>query len=109
MFIYGGTYPGGLFIEDLKGTASKWITIKNAPDQTVIFEGGSNAIHFVEPEYLHFSGLIFQYQTGNGVNLDDGGTYDTPAHDIIFENCTFRDMSASGNNDLLKLSGLDYF
>ncbi|MBK6610409.1 MAG: right-handed parallel beta-helix repeat-containing protein [Sphingobacteriales bacterium] len=109
LLIYGGTYPGGLFIENLKGTASKWITIKNAPDQTVIFEGGSNAIHFVEPEYLHFSGLIFQYQTGNGVNLDDGGTYDTPAHDIIFENCTFRDMSASGNNDLLKLSGLDYF
>lgn len=109
LLMHGGTYSGGLFISNLKGTASQWITIKNVSGETVIIEGGSNAIHFVEPEYLHLIGLIFQHQTGNGLNTDDGGTYDTPAQHIIFENCIFRDMSASGNNDLLKLSGLDYF
>ncbi|MBC7776797.1 MAG: DUF5123 domain-containing protein, partial [Phycisphaerae bacterium] len=107
--IHGGSYAGGLHIENLKGMPGQWITIRNAPGETVIFEGGGNAIQFVEPAYLHIIGLIFQHQTGNGVNTDDGGTYDTPAHHVVFENCVFRDMSASGNNDLLKLSGLDSF
>ncbi|HAD11260.1 MAG TPA: hypothetical protein DCF33_02360, partial [Saprospirales bacterium] len=109
LLLHAGTYPGGLFLENLKGLPGQWITIKNAPGATVIFNGGSNAIHFVEPAYLHLSGLIFQQATGNGVNMDDGGTYDTPAHHVIFEQCTFRDMLATGNNDLLKLSGLDSF
>lgn len=109
LLLHSGVYPGGLSISNLKGTPDQWITIKNAPGATVIFEGGGNAIQFIEPAYLHLSGLIFQHQTGNGVNTDDGGTYDTPAHHVIFEQCTFRDMSATGNNDLLKLSGLDSF
>ncbi|MFN0175389.1 MAG: T9SS type A sorting domain-containing protein [Saprospiraceae bacterium] len=109
IIMHGGSYAGGLTITNLKGNANQWITIRNAPGETVIFEGGGNAIQFVEPEYLHIIGLVFQHQTGNGVNTDDGGTYDTPAHHVVFENCVFRDMSANGNNDLLKLSGLDYF
>ena len=107
--IHAGSYAGGLYFADLKGSAGQWITIRNAAGQTVIFEGGNNAIQLTDPAYLHFRGLIFQHQTGNGFNTDDGGSYDTPAHHILFEDCTFRDMSASGNNDLLKLSGLDYF
>ncbi|MDO8367531.1 MAG: T9SS type A sorting domain-containing protein [Saprospiraceae bacterium] len=109
ILIHGGTYAGGLSITNLKGTAGQWITIQNGPGGPVIFEGGGNAIQFVEPAYLHIIGLIFQHQTGNGVNTDDGGTYATPAHHVVFENCVFRDMSANGNNDLLKLSGLDFF
>ncbi len=109
LLMHAGIYPGGLAITNLKGTANQWITIKNKTGETVILEGGNNAIQLIEPAYLHILGLIFQHQLGNGVNTDDGGTYDTPAHHVIFEKCTFRDMSASGNNDLLKLSGLDYF
>jgi hypothetical protein len=109
LLMHGGTYPGGLFIANLKGTADQWITIKNAPGASVVLEGGGNAIQFTDPEYLRIAGLIFQHQTGNGVNMDDGGTYSTPAHHVVFEGCTFRDMSATGNNDLLKLSGLDHF
>jgi hypothetical protein len=109
ILIHAGTYPGGLYFENLKGTASQWITIKNAPGETVIFEGGGNAVQLTDPAYLHWRGLVFQHQTGNGFNVDDGGSYATPAHHVVFEDCTFRDMSASGNNDLLKLSGLDDF
>ncbi|MDX1911909.1 MAG: hypothetical protein SFV22_10510, partial [Saprospiraceae bacterium] len=109
LLLHAGTYPGGLSISNLKGAPDQWITIKNAPGEPVIFDGGTNAVHFIEPAYLHISGLIFQHQTGNGLNMDDGGSYDTPAHHVIFEQCTFRDMSAGGNNDLLKLSGLDHF
>lgn len=109
LLMHAGTYAGGLFINNLKGTASQWITIKNAPNETVTFEGGSNAVQLSDPAFLQIRGLVFQKQTGNGFNLDDGGSYTTPAQHIVFENCIFRDMAATGNNDLLKLSGLDHF
>jgi hypothetical protein len=107
--IHAGTYPGGLAFTNLKGLPGAWITLRAAAGETVIFEGGGNAIQFVEPAYLHVKGLTFRHQTGNGVNTDDGGTFNTPAHHVVFEDCIFRDMNASGNNDLLKLSGLDSF
>jgi hypothetical protein len=59
--------------------------------------------------YILIRGIIFQQQTGNGFNVDDGGSYSTPSHHIVFESCTFRDMQATGNNDLLKMSGVDFF
>jgi hypothetical protein len=109
LLIHEGIYPGGQFIYDLQGTAADWIYIQNAPGEIVIFQGSTEALHFINPAYVMISGLIFEQQTGNGVNCDDGGDYSTPAHHLIFEDCTFRDMNATGNNDLLKLSGVDSF
>lgn len=109
IIIHQGTYGGGIFINELQGAPGEKIVITTAPGAEVIFEGGTNAWQFTDAAYLHIQGLIFQHQTGNGLNFDDGGSYETPAHHVIFENCVFRDMDASGNNDLLKLSGLDDF
>ncbi len=107
--IHEGVYPGGLYFENLQGEPGAWITIESAPGASVIFEGGNNAWQCTDAAYLILRGIIFQHQTGNGLNFDDGGTYETPAHHIRFENCTFSDINATGNNDLLKLSGLDSF
>ena len=109
LLLYDGTHTGGQYIFELQGIAEAWIYIQNAEGEAPIIEGGGTAIQFVDPAYLHISGLTFQHQNLNGVNTDDGGDYTTPAHHIVFKNCTFRDMSANGNNDLLKLSGLDFF
>jgi hypothetical protein len=109
ILIHGGTYPGGIYVENLQGTADAWIYIRAAEGDTVIFRGGTNAWQFTDAAYVHIYGIIFREQTGNGVNFDDGGTYDSPAHHVIFETCEFRDINASGNNDLLKLSGVDSF
>lgn len=109
LMLHEGVYNGGMYIQNLQGKPDQWITIMNAFGDRVIIEGGNNAIQMVDPTYVHIYGIIFQKQTGNGFNLDDGSTYITPAHHIIFEKCTFRDISATGNNDLLKLSGLDHF
>jgi hypothetical protein len=59
--------------------------------------------------FVQIKGFIFQQQTGNGFNIDDGGSYTTPSHHIIFDSCTFRNIKATGNNDLLKMSGVDFF
>ena len=109
ILFHEGMHQGGQFVANLQGAADQWIYVKNAPNETAVLVGGNNAIQLSDPSYLHFSGLVFQQQTGNGFNTDDAGNYDTPAHHIIFENCTFQDMAVDGNNDLLKLSGLNEF
>lgn len=109
ILIHEGTYSGGIYVAGLQGTASAWIHIIAAPGETVTFDGGGNAWQFTDAAYLEISGIIFEHQTGNGVNFDDGGSYETPAHHILFDQCTFRDINATGNNDLLKLSGIDSF
>ncbi len=104
-----GNYPGGMYIENLQGTADNPIYIIADVLHTPVISGGTNAIQFTDARYLVIKGIIFEQQTGNGLNVDDGGTYDSPTTNLTFAQCIFRDMNASGNNDLLKLSGLDKF
>ena len=104
-----GTYSGGQIVKDLKGTEKGWITLYASVSDSVIIRGGSTSWQFGDPAYLRIEGFIFEEQTANGMNIDDGGDYTTPAHHVIFENCIFRNIKATGNNDLLKLSGLDDF
>lgn len=109
ILFHQGIYSGGSFVNNLQGTAADWIYIGVQNGDEAIIEGGNNAIQLSDPAYLHIEGLVFSGQTANGFNTDDGGTYDSPAHHIIFENCIFKNIAASGNNDLLKLSGLNNF
>lgn len=104
-----GIYSGGEILKNLKGAPEAWITIFADSSDRVIIRGGSTAWQFSDPEYIKIEGFTFEEQTANGLNIDDGGDYSTPAHHIIFKHCTFRNIKASGNNDLLKLSGLDQF
>lgn len=104
-----GIYAGGEHVSNLQGTPSAWITIMAMPAGEVVLRGGANAWQLSDAAYVRISGFVIEGQTGNGFNFDDGGTIETPAHDIILERCTFRALQATGNNDQLKLSGLDSF
>lgn len=109
VIVADGEYNQRENISDLNGDLFHPIVIMAETRGGVTYRGGTEAWHFSDCSYLKISGFVFTGQSGNGVNFDDGGTFDTPAHHIIIEHCTFRDMNASGNNDLLKLSGLDDF
>ncbi|MBK7233637.1 MAG: T9SS type A sorting domain-containing protein [Saprospiraceae bacterium] len=109
ILIYPGSYRGSFFIENLKGTPNAWITMKGTNRDAVIFAGGSQSMQFTDAQYLFIQDLTITGQTGNGLNIDDGGTYNTPTKRLVLKNLIFRDMAASGNNDMLKLSGLDSF
>jgi hypothetical protein len=108
IFVLPGNYPGDQWISGLKGDDQKMIYILAEP-KTVSFVGSTEAWHLSDVEYLYISGFIFEGQTGNGVNIDDGGSYDTPSRGIVIENCSWYGMDATGNNDALKMSGVDYF
>lgn len=96
-------------VTNIKGNDKNWITIKAFDRKKVVFSGGNSAIHFSDVAYLRIENIVFERQTVNGVNIDDGGDYETASHHIQFLNCTFKNIHASGNNDLLKMSGVDNF
>ncbi len=108
MFL-AGTHAGGAWVSELRGTPQNWITVMGDPSGETLIRGGSNAFQISDPAYLRISGLVFDEQTGNGVNIDDAGSFDTPATNIVIERCTWRGINATGNNDMLKMSGVDNF
>jgi len=72
-------------------TPSTYITVRNC-----IFRGGTEAIHLIDCSHLILDGLVVEQQTGNGINIDDGGDYNTPSTKVTVRNCIFRDMAATG-------------
>lgn len=104
-----GDYTGTFMISDVHGTADAWITIAGVHPATVVFNGGTESLHLSRCSYLQVENVSVTGQTGNGMNIDDGGILDVPTHHVRVKNVSFRQMAASGNNDMLKLSGLDDF
>lgn len=109
VLIHPGIYQGTFFIENISGTANAPIVIRGVHRDSVIFQGGSESMHFSECSHMTIENFTVNGQTSNGMNCDDGGTFDTPTHHMVFRYLTFSGMGASGNNDQLKLSGLDDF
>lgn len=107
ILLHSGTYTGDQSLQGLQGKPGKWIYIIAEKNGAVLFKGGTSAWKGSDIAYLHIEGVVFSGQTGNGLNVDDGGSYASPSHHIVFRHCVFRDMAATGNNDLLKLSGVD--
>jgi hypothetical protein len=110
VMVLNGVYSNGSqFLYDLTGSPDQPITIYAEDKHEVFFLGGTEAIHLVNAVHVILDGFVIQGQTGNGINIDDGGDYSTPTKFVEVRNCIFRDIVQSGNHDFLKLSGLDSF
>ncbi len=67
-------------------------------------------LHLSEVSYLVLENLELVGGTANGLNIDDGATADTPSHHVVLRDLDVHDAGSGGNNDCIKLSGLDdYF
>jgi hypothetical protein len=62
-----------------------------------------------DPAYVLIEGFTIENAAAHGMNLDDGGTVDTPAHHLVLRNLTIRSAGSGGNHDCIKLSGVDDF
>ncbi|RPI66155.1 MAG: hypothetical protein EHM43_11800, partial [Ignavibacteriae bacterium] len=109
VLIHEGEYRGTFWIENVHGTAEAPIVFRGTDRRGVRFVGGSESMHFSECSWLVIEEMTVTGQTGNGMNIDDGGTIETPTHHLTVRRVSFDSMNASGNNDFLKLSGLDDF
>ncbi|MBN1817999.1 MAG: right-handed parallel beta-helix repeat-containing protein [Sedimentisphaerales bacterium] len=105
-----GRYRGSLYTEGQAGTAENPIVITGAdPTDKPVFSGGGQALHLADCRYVTLRNLVVKGFPSNGINIDDGGSFDTPAHHIIVEDVTILETGPKGNHDALKMSGVDHF
>jgi hypothetical protein len=100
-----GVYGGGHYRANLSQVAIRSVN----PANPAIIDGGSNGIQLSDPSNVTIADLEFRNQLDNGLNIDDGGTFATPATNITLRNITVRDIVNAGNHDGIKLSGVNNF
>lgn len=100
---------GSRFLDNINGNTGNPIVIMAETKHQSIFQGGSQAIHLRNCNYIEINGFIFEMQSTNGVNIDDGADYNSPSTNITVRNCIFRNLTQAGNHDFLKMSGVDNF
>ncbi len=102
-----GRYRPGIWVENLHGTAERPIVIEGAdPTRPPLFEGGREAWHLSNCSHVTLRNVAVRGQSGNGINVDDGGTFDTPSHHVVLEAIRVTDIGPRGNHDGIKLSGV---
>jgi hypothetical protein len=108
VLVHEGRY-GPFSAQRLAGTAAKPIAI--AADGAVVLEarGAQAIIGLSDPAYVVIEGFALEGATVHGMNIDDEGSYDTPAHHLVLRDLTIPSAGSGGNNDCIKLSGLDDF
>ena len=97
-----GTYPGGHHVTGVTDLTVEAMDPKNPPH----FQGGANGWQFSQCRGLTVRGLRISGQTGNGLNLDDGGQLDRPVTGVTIEDVIISDIGPKGNHDAIKCSGL---
>ena len=103
-----GTYAGGIHLTGLSGAPGRPIVIASRdPAAPAVIEGGGSGLQLTDAVHVELVGLSVRGQRGNGVNLDDGGTPETPSHHVTLRGLTVRDVGPNGNCDGIKLSGLE--
>jgi hypothetical protein len=98
-----GDYPGGHQVTGVEHLTIEALDAKQPPH----FKGGANAWHFSRCSGLTLRHLRVSGQTGNGLNLDDGGELAKPTTDTTIEGVVISDVGPKGNHDGIKCSGLD--
>lgn len=105
-----GTHPPGTHLADLSGTAEHPIWIGGLPGQPrPVIAGGNQALHLARVRHVVVENLEVHGAAQNGINCDDGGARADPdaTRHVVFRNLAFRDIGSGGNQDALKLSGVD--
>ncbi len=98
-----GDYPGGHHVSSVERLTIEALEPKKPPH----FKGGANAWHFSRCFGLTLRNIRVSGQTGNGLNLDDGGDLASPVTGVTLENVEISDIGPQGNHDGIKCSGLD--
>jgi parallel beta helix pectate lyase-like protein len=101
-----GDYAGGFHFSIVRGETNRPIVIAAAdPMRSPVIKGGETGIHFSDPAFVELHHLILTGWSGNGVNIDDGGSFDTPARSVVLRQLIVTNAGPTGNRDGIKLSG----
>jgi len=97
-----GTYRGGLSLRGVESLVIEASDPKRPPE----FVGGTNAWQFSRCDKLVVRNIVCRGQTGNGLNIDDGGDRKNPTRGVRIANVTVLETGPRGNFDGIKCSGL---
>ena len=97
-----GRYRGGLAVRGVERLTIEAADQERPPE----FVGGTNAWQFSRCDGLVVRGILCRGQTGNGLNLDDGGDMEHPVRGVRIEKVTVLETGPRGNFDGIKCSGL---
>lgn len=93
-------------IANLRGEPGRPIVLASADsDQPAVFRG----MQLSDVAHVELIGIVIANAPENGLNIDDGGTFDTPSHHVTLRAVTVKNCGRDGNEDGIKLSGLDDF
>lgn len=107
-----GTYAGGTSIGNLAGTSNAPIWLGGVPGQArPVISGGATAIQLSRVRFVVLENLEVTSATANGINCDDGADYanSNATRYVVFRNLYIHDIGTGGNNDGLKLSGVNNY
>jgi hypothetical protein len=111
--VHEGTYAGGVHLASFGGTAEAPIWIGGASGEArPLIQGGDSTLQLSRVRYLIIHDLEIAGAVYNGINADDGSDYANidATRFVVFRGLDIHDIGASGNEDCLKLSGLnDYW
>jgi hypothetical protein len=104
-----GEYGGGHSFQNVRGTREQPVLIAAAdPARPPVFRGRGAGLHLSNPAHLELRDLAFVGQSGNGVNIDEGGKRGE-AVGIVLRGLRVQDVGSRGNQDCIKLSGIGDF
>ncbi len=105
-----GVYDGEFAAANLHGTAEAPIRIRGIlQEDPPVIRGGSNGFYFCGASHLVLEDLVIEKAASNGINIDDAGDHARPSHHVTLKNILVREIGAQGNQDGIKLSGVDDF
>lgn len=112
--VHAGTYAGGDFAADVRGTAAAPIWIGGAagePRPVIDAVGQSNGLTISGLSYLALHDLEVRNAGTNGIAIDDQADYANPlaAHQLVIRNVEIRDIGSGGNQNCLTLAGVNDF
>ena len=109
MVVAAGTYGPVGSVRNLQGSAEAPIALVGTGEVVIDPGGQGSALHLADPRYVVIEGISIRNTMPHGMNIDDGGSYETPARHLVLRNLSFSRVGDGGNHDCLKLSGVDDF
>jgi hypothetical protein len=106
-----GMHANGQFVANLHGTQTAPIWIGGDPGQALpVIAGGAQALQLAQPNFVVVHDLEVSGATANGINIDDGGQFasTTAAQYVVVRGVFVHDIGTGGNNDCLKVSGINH-
>lgn len=107
--VHAGTYLGSTSLTGLRGEPGRPIAIVAEGEVVLDAAGASTVLAGSDLRYVVIEGFTLRGATVHGINFDDGGSYNTPAEHLVLRGLTIAGAGSGGNNDCIKLSGVDRF